>query len=300
MGMQYRPLFPYFGGKSKVSDVIWEKFGSVNSYIEPFCGSAAVLLKKPDSLLLKASTINDIDGFIVNLWRSLKFAADEVEYCADYPPTEQDLLARNRFLKEERDSLTEYLIRDPMFYSTKHAGWWLWGAGIWLGRGWASTDYKHKLPAAPKAFCGIHRRTETEESLHSLIFEVSAKLKKTRITCGDWRRVLTNCNFLDVVPAGIFLDPPYSTNDHNYSNAYYHNGNPFNDCVAWCKENGRDRRFRIALSGYATNETSGLQDLGWTVYNWDTKGRMNNRSNASDGSLNSSKERIWFSPTCEQ
>lgn len=40
--------FPYFGGKSRVADLVWSRFGDVKNYVEPFCGSCAVLLKRPE------------------------------------------------------------------------------------------------------------------------------------------------------------------------------------------------------------------------------------------------------------
>ena len=39
--------FPYFGGKRSVATDVWERLGATAQYIEPFCGSAAVLLAKP-------------------------------------------------------------------------------------------------------------------------------------------------------------------------------------------------------------------------------------------------------------
>ena len=31
--------FPWFGGKSKVAEIVWERFGDVQNYVEPFFGS---------------------------------------------------------------------------------------------------------------------------------------------------------------------------------------------------------------------------------------------------------------------
>lgn len=39
--------FPWFGGKSKVAGLVWERFGEVENYVEPFFGSGAVLLGRP-------------------------------------------------------------------------------------------------------------------------------------------------------------------------------------------------------------------------------------------------------------
>jgi hypothetical protein len=35
-----RAPFPWFGGKSRVADLVWDRFGDPRNYVEPFCGSA--------------------------------------------------------------------------------------------------------------------------------------------------------------------------------------------------------------------------------------------------------------------
>lgn len=40
--------FPYFGGKRRAVDVVWPCFGTVDNYVEPFCGSVAMLLGAPN------------------------------------------------------------------------------------------------------------------------------------------------------------------------------------------------------------------------------------------------------------
>ena len=45
--MQLKAPFPYFGGKSNVADIVWAGLEQPKHYIEPFYGSAAVLLAGP-------------------------------------------------------------------------------------------------------------------------------------------------------------------------------------------------------------------------------------------------------------
>jgi len=40
--------FPYFGGKSGACETVWAAFGTVDNYVEPFAGSAAMLLGAQD------------------------------------------------------------------------------------------------------------------------------------------------------------------------------------------------------------------------------------------------------------
>ena len=61
--------FPYFGGKSRAVDAVWGAFGEVDCYVEPFAGSAAMLLAAPEGK--RVETINDFDGFIANFWRAV-------------------------------------------------------------------------------------------------------------------------------------------------------------------------------------------------------------------------------------
>ncbi len=128
--------FPYFGGKSSVASIVWERFGDVDNYVEPFCGSLAVLLAAPRPA--RTETVNDADGLLVNAWRAIAFAPDETAEHAAWPVSELDLHARHIVLVERRHELTERLIGDPKYYDAELAGWWIWGACCWIGSGWCS------------------------------------------------------------------------------------------------------------------------------------------------------------------
>ena len=139
--------YPYFGGKSKVADEIWRRFGDVSNYIEPFFGSGAVLLARPHTPDLEL--VNDVDGYIVNFWRAVQADADTVASYADYPAFESDLHARHAWLVQRKDDLQARLEGDPDYYDAKIAGWWVWGMSLWIGSGfcsgrgsWVSVDGK--------------------------------------------------------------------------------------------------------------------------------------------------------------
>ena len=74
--------FPYFGSKRKAAETVWPAFGQVDNYVEPFAGSAAMLLAAPpDSARIE--TINDFDGFVANFWRAISHDPDAVAHAAD-------------------------------------------------------------------------------------------------------------------------------------------------------------------------------------------------------------------------
>jgi DNA adenine methylase len=133
--------FPYAGGKRKVADQVWSRFGNVDNYIEPFCGSAAVLFRRPASHFkgrYRTETVNDASHYIVNFWRSVKADPEAVAKWADSPVIEADLHARHRWLVrgEAADGFRERMSADPEYFDPKFAGWWCWGACCWIGSGW--------------------------------------------------------------------------------------------------------------------------------------------------------------------
>ena len=99
--------FPYFGGKSRAVTQVWDAFGTVRNYVEPFAGSAAMLLGAPDSKRIE--TINDADGFVANFWRAIAHCPEDVAHHADWPCNEVDLFARHSWLVRQTATLTERL-----------------------------------------------------------------------------------------------------------------------------------------------------------------------------------------------
>ena len=132
--------FPWFGGKSRAADLIWSRFGSdCGNYVEPFFGSGAVLLNRPaefDGWM----TVNDLDANIANVWRSMRYAPGMVADAACMPVNEADLHARHLWLVNNVGRLAGRLMADPYYHEPEAAGWWIWGACVWIGSGWCAGD----------------------------------------------------------------------------------------------------------------------------------------------------------------
>lgn len=133
-----RAPFPWFGGKRRVAAEVWQRFGHVANYVEPFFGSGAVLLGRPGEPGIE--TVNDLDGFVAHAWRSIKRRPSETAEAADWPVNENDLHARHVWLVGQRASLSARLEGDPEWCDPKIAGWWLWGIACWIGGGWCSGE----------------------------------------------------------------------------------------------------------------------------------------------------------------
>lgn len=100
-----RPPFTYFGGKTLLAPRVVAMFPEHGHYVEPFCGSLAVLLAKPPS---RYETVNDIDGELMAFWRVLRDRPYELaracaltphsraEHGASYKPATDELEAARR------------------------------------------------------------------------------------------------------------------------------------------------------------------------------------------------------------
>ncbi|MEM4722080.1 MAG: DNA adenine methylase [Candidatus Methanomethylicaceae archaeon] len=135
----YRPLFPYFGGKSKIAHIVWSLLGDVDHYVEPFFGSGAVLFLRPGWHRRGIETVNDNNVFIANFWRAIKDNPEGVARHANWPVNEADLTARHIWLvKYGLPLLRSKIFGDPDYYDAEIAGWWVWGISQWIGGGWCS------------------------------------------------------------------------------------------------------------------------------------------------------------------
>lgn len=76
-------VFPYPGSKTALAPWIVEIMPEHTTYVEPFGGSAAVLVNKPPS---KVEIYNDRDGDIYHFFKTLQQSGDElVEWLANVP-----------------------------------------------------------------------------------------------------------------------------------------------------------------------------------------------------------------------
>lgn len=294
--------FPFFGGKRRVAPIVWRALGDVGGYVEPFAGSLAVLLGRPGEPGVE--TVSDVDAFLSNFWRAVKAAPEEVARWADEPVSEVDLFARHLWLVNSGRERLAALEADPEHFDAKVAGWWVWGLCCWIGSGWCSGAGPWKLPHLGDLGQGVNRKLPhlgdpgrgfvRTDAIYEWMAALSRRLRRVRVACGDWSRVVT----LSVLraggpPCGVFLDPPYETGGENYGR----------DCAgvaeavrAWALAHGEDRDLRIVLCGYE-GETE--MPASWHCHAYSATGAYVGK-NRGIGSAqeNRHRERLWFSPGC--
>lgn len=365
--------FPWFGGKSRASHLVWRGFGDVPNYVEPFAGSLAALLGRPHEARIE--TVNDLDCYLANFWRAVKWAPELVAEHADWPVNEADLHARHRDLVT-RVEFRRRMKREPKFFDAELAGWWVWGLCQWIGSGWCSdanwddtrprlrgslaetdtsrpnmtpmgvhrrqvTSRAEKRPVLKRGGLGVHRRlsrnlnsaewekrpnlgeggkgvhrTRLSEQMPMLSGDSGAsgrgihasgrslpliawmqalaeRLRRVRVCCGDWKRVLGPSVTTHIGATGVFLDPPYLATVRS-PDLYATEGADVAHAVReWAIEHGSDPKLRIALCGY---EGEHVMPATWECVEWKAVGGY---AAAAGNTENASRERIWFSPHCE-
>lgn len=160
--------FPWFGGKSQAAPVVWSLLGDVAHYVEPFFGGGAVLLNRPHTANRPyySETLNDLDGFVVNFWRSVQWYPVETAQAASWPVSEADKSARQIALLRWRDAgALERLAGDAAWCDPVMAGWWAWAVCVQIGafdgrQAWTAdpmTGCIYKQPLDPRG-AGVDRR----------------------------------------------------------------------------------------------------------------------------------------------
>jgi hypothetical protein len=283
--------FPWFGGKSQATQLIWSRLGDVKNYVEPFCGSLAVLLGRPHEA--RTETVNDFDCYLANFWRSVALSPDETAAWADSPVNEADLHARHTFLRDGKATHRERMLTEPDYHDPKLAGWWVYGQCAWIGTGWC-VEKSRKLPHLGDAGQGINRQLphlgDAGRGVYAYFTDLSARLRRTRVACGDWKRVVSDSVTWRHGLTGIVLDPPYDDGKMKYAE---HSGMS-SEVREWCLEKGSHPLLRIALCGL-----EGEHDLpGWECVPWKAVGGYGSQRADGTKNVNAARERVWFSPSC--
>ncbi len=301
--------FPWFGGKALACAEVWAALGDPENYVEPFAGSAAMLLGRDEPG--KVETINDADGFVANFWRAVAHDADAVAEHTDWPCNEADLFARHSWLVRERQSLLNSLHGDPDWYDAKIAGWWCWGLCNWIGSGWCSGTGpwihdgerlvdSRQLPHLGNAGRGVNRQLPHLSAgrgrsayIREWFSALQDRMRNVRVACGDWSRVVTESVTTRHGMTGVFLDPPYTKGAMDYA-AGGVGGALADEVRAWCLHSGHDRNLRIVLCGHA-GEHDALLAAGWHTRTWTARKGYAATDEARE---NSARETLWCSPHC--
>ena len=286
--------YPYFGGKSRVAPEVWQRFGEPKNYVEPFLGSAAVLLANPNQPL-PIETVNDADHFIANFFRAIEVDPDVVAHYADSPTSEIELYSRHEYLKSltKETSFKDMIAQSPFYYDTRIAGWWAWGLCNWIGGGWGVKNSK-QIPYLSGVGMGFRSKAERDD-IAGYFQKLSVRFRDVRVLCGDFERCLKPSVTTRHGLTAVFLDPPYSEKAGRYPELYaVDRVDVAHRSAKWAVEHGDDPLLRIAFCGY---DTEHIFPESWSVYQWKANGGYGSQADGV-ARANARRETIWFSPYC--
>ena len=163
----------------------------------------------------------------------------------------------------------------------------------------AGRGINRQLPHLGNAGQGINRKLphlgNAGQGIAAYMQQLADRLRRVRVCCGDWSRVVTDGAMKHGATVGVFLDPPYlgsvrttdlyASDDHDVAN----------DVREWALAHGNDPRMRIVLAGY-----EGEHDMPatWRVVGYSGKKAYGSHAGGGVNADNRHKERLWFSPHC--
>lgn len=216
--------FPAFGGKSRVAAEVWQRFGDVRNYVEPFAFSCAVLLNRPGGAG-PIETVNDLNSYVANFWRAVQHDPAAVALHADYPVIEDDLHARHRWLvtSDEAQHKLARVRQDPEFFDAKIAGWWCWGACCWIGTGWCDETHRNASSESRPVLRDGSWQGVTSRGLSEQLPQIGAAFGAGCVpeaSTAGWRKTLSEqLPQMDAV-GRLVLSPPDDTHRPQLADAF--------------------------------------------------------------------------------
>lgn len=266
-----------------MAHTIWERFGTVRNLVEPFAGSLAVLLARAEPIE-GVETIGDLDGHIVNVWRSLKHGPRQVAFHLMDPPNSIDMAARRAALQLD---LSQNLHSDPEWCHPTMAGYWIYCQSCFM-----MSDLTDKGQCTPRLWrngMGVVKYRDDDE-LMEYLQALSTRLRYVRICFGDWKRTVSSASIEGHGTTAVFLDPPYGVEKRH--DCYAKDDRSVSTEVReWALAH---EDLRVCLAGY-----DGEHEMPstWEEFKWTSHGFVG--KHGSQGRENREKERLWFSPACQ-
>lgn len=222
-----KPPFPYYGGKARLAEMLAEALPPHAIYVEPFAGSAVVLLTKQPA---RHEILNDLDGNVTTFFRVLRDDPDSLTRALRLTPySRAEYVAAE--LVDERLTDVE---RARRFFVRATQGFN--GAGSAGKCGWSHSAKRNQ--GRPNTVVGAVER------LH----DVAERLRRVAIEQRDAVEVIAK---YDSPNTAIYADPPYLAQSRTSSGDYRLDHNTeqdhrrYADALKACKG-------AVLLSGYSS------------------------------------------------
>ena len=273
-------VFQYRGSKQAISFEIWPRLGDVECYCEPFGGRLDALMDRPANHERRVEVVGDICAALVNFFRAVKHAPHELASLLNFEMlAELEVVARNRWLHENRVPLERLLLQHPDAFDLKAAAWYCYYQCLLVDTSGNKTPRKQIIVSWSPDLMGLGAEKKVE-----VLVGMAQRLVGVRVLYGSWERTIRATPPAKTI--GVVLDPPYSDDSGRKLDMYQHDETFVARAAArWAYLRGKDARYRIAFCGFQGEH----QFPGWTELAW---------SSAKSRYENKGRERIWFSPHC--
>jgi len=293
-----RQLFPYVGGKYTVAPEINKRFGEIDTRIDAFTGSSSWILASPP---VAYEIVNDLDGYVVNYLRAVKYAPEAVAQHLDFPRAELELIAYHHYTRDRLTELVSRLGGDPEYYDPVIAARWAYvmahkyDPSLNKSGGWLVHDgrliYERgagRIRGSLNSRPSLLARLVKERRVSEYVAALSKRLRNVCIFWNDFVVVAGKAKQPELGVVGILLDPPYLRHlrDYDYDTDA---ADVWHRAARWAVSNGDNPRLRIAVCGYNDADSDALFPSEWRRFVWRRSGIGQNKD----------RECIWFSPHCK-
>ena len=193
-----KPAFAYYGGKTRFAPWIASLLPEHRVYVEPFAGSAAVLLAKRP---VRHEILNDLDGQVVNFYRMLRERCEDLAAAVSLTPYSREEYALADFDEPGIDDLE------------RARRWWVrstqgFGQSATVAAGWSistaqNSPRMHQLTNRVGRFAEIAERLRHVFIENQPAFDVIERHAQRADAC-------------------LYLDPPYLAATRSTLNCYRH------------------------------------------------------------------------------
>ena len=267
----------YYGGKTRLAKWIVENLEQYEHvhYVEPFCGSAAVLFAKEP---VKIETINDLDGRLVNFYRVIakQKTFDEFKERVEAEPYSRKVYYEARKLMYEPgnaspvDLAVAYYVCNRQGFGGKITKVTGWGYGIGPNRA----------------------HTKTWQNSFKRLPEVQSRISNLQIECLPAVEIIKKYDAKETL---FYIDPPYVADTRaKASTKVYFNEMDDQDHTELV-ETILQIKGNAALSGYESDLYKPLLDAGWTVKKRDNRCSSQNQRTCNQAKANR-VESLYLSP----
>lgn len=285
-----RAPFKWLGGKGRMLAKLRPLVPDHRTYLEPYCGSAALLFAKTPA---EVETVNDLHEGITNLFRVLRDESEEFMRLARLTEYSRALWVECRDTWQDEVDPVRRAWKWWYVASTSFSGWW--------GSAWGNV-VTHSSRGSASVCAAFRTRIEV------VLPECIRRLQGVQIENVDALRAIERYCTED---GFCYVDPPYVGDERAVES--YDSRDPAGHDMRSTEEHAAlvarllDTPGCVLLSGYDHEVYDPLRAAGWGCISWQTSCYAAARTRASgiqgpgsSSSMQPRTETVWLNPKLQE